>query len=155
MQFIDCSPHLQQGTMLQVLLAPHPRQPHSAGKVRRAKVHKGFLLAWTAGGFRCALTSTILECQLSLRGTCRSPEDAGMLPLHLHRASSDIHMRIAGLLRAQFADACLPLCRQRVLDKVRGLLKGGTKGASPRIMVTGELGCRGCRTQVWSNAGAV
>ena len=37
----------------QVIPKRHPRQPMQTGPSWPALVHKGFLAAWTAGGFRC------------------------------------------------------------------------------------------------------
>jgi hypothetical protein len=37
----------------QVIPKRHPRQPTQTGPSWPALVHKGFLAAWTAGGFRC------------------------------------------------------------------------------------------------------
>jgi hypothetical protein len=40
-------------SLLQVIPTRHPRQPAHAGPGWPALVHRGFLAAWTAGGFRC------------------------------------------------------------------------------------------------------
>lgn len=40
-----------------------------------------------------------------------------------------------------WSSARLLICRQRVLDRIRGLLEACGKGVSPRILVTGERIC--------------
>lgn len=62
----------------QILLARHPRQPEARSGMWRASVHKGFLHAWMAGGFRCWHSrARLLQQELSL-GVLHLPDEAAL-----------------------------------------------------------------------------
>lgn len=138
----------------QVLLAKHPRQPGEASRRWPAMVHKGFQLAWTAGGFRygharsglvthgCGAFIFLCHTHSMLWHTISSTSYAGcchprkMLPYAPHVCRTHVVALLCFPGRHILHHLHVGR-RKRVLERVRQLLGQCSRGGLPRILLTG------------------
>ena len=116
---------------MQVIPTRHPRQPAHAGPGWPALVHRGFLAAWTAGGFRCCLFH-LQPCGCRPAFSC--------VTLSMPNMDADVSVKPCWLGKLLWSSnkVCGWVCRTRVLATLRGLLDSYGKGQAPRILITGR-----------------